>query len=51
MGNWLKERFSDPNRAMDTICVATSALCALMFVFGIILLLMVRHGARTVPPA
>jgi len=46
MSNWLKERFSDPNRAMDTICIATSAACALIFVLGMILLLVLRYNAR-----
>ncbi len=44
MSNWLKERLSDPNRAMDTICAFTGASCVVVFLLSMILLVMVRLG-------
>jgi hypothetical protein len=46
MSSWLKERFSDPNRAMDTICAFTGASCVIVFVLTMILLAMVRLGVK-----
>ncbi|MBV8157079.1 MAG: hypothetical protein JO278_05450 [Dyella sp.] len=46
MSNWLKARFSDPDRMMDTICSATLSLCAIAFVLLMILLFMARNGIK-----
>ncbi|KWW39572.1 hypothetical protein ACUXAV_002561 [Cupriavidus metallidurans] len=47
MNNWLKERFSDPNRAMDTLCTVAFSLCGLLFVYFMVLVVVAQIMFRS----